>query len=219
MNLDQPQELAFVDQRIPVAVSIRQRGHLGDSTTLRLLLAEPGSGDAARRSDARLAIAANKLVEKREVRLKADAAVEEVFYVSHKKSGLYRYEISADGLPGEVTTANNTAPLLLRVVDQPVRVLLLEGKPYWDTKFLVRTLSADGSIELTSVVQLVEGRLWQRKMPRQAPSTGESRERRDAAPPRDAQPGRAAPSGSSGRLPKTPGGSSPTRRGWPPTRS
>ena len=61
-------------------------------------------------------------------------------------------------------------PLLLRVVDQPVRVLLLEGKPYWDTKFLVRTLSADQSIELTSVVQLAEGRLLQRKIAAAAPA-------------------------------------------------
>ena len=55
--------------------------------------------------------------------------------------------------------------MLLRVLDQPVRVLLLEGKPYWDTKFLVRTLSADPSIRLTSVVQLAEGRLLERNIP------------------------------------------------------
>ena len=81
-------------------------------------------------------------------------------------AGLYRYEVLADPLPGEVTAANNSAPLLLRVVDQPVRVLLLEGKPYWDTKFLIRSLSTDESIELTAVVQLAEGRLLVRKISR-----------------------------------------------------
>jgi hypothetical protein len=64
--------------------------------------------------------------------------------------------------------------LLLRVVDQPVRVLLLEGKPYWDTKFLVRTLSMDQSIELVTVVQLAEGRLLERKIPRLAAPTGKA---------------------------------------------
>ena len=53
-------------------------------------------------------------------------------------------------------------------------MLLLEGKPYWDTKFLVRTLSADRSIELTSVVQMAEGRLLQRKIPRRAPAAGKA---------------------------------------------
>ena len=72
----------------------------------------------------------------------------------------------ADPLPGEVTAANNNSPLVLRVVDQPVRVLLLEGKPYWDTKFLIRSLAADESIELTAVVQLAEGRLLERKIAR-----------------------------------------------------
>ena len=45
-------------------------------------------------------------------------------------------------------------------------MLLLEGKPYWDTKFLVRSLSMDESVELTAVVQLAEGRLLQRKIAR-----------------------------------------------------
>ena len=151
VSLEQPQELAFVGQRVPVAVSLRQRGSTAAKTGLSLLLDD-------------------KPAERRDVTLKANDAVEEVFYLSHKTPGLYRYEIRADALPGEVTTVNNSTPLLLRVVDQPVRVLLLEGKPYWDTKFLVRTLSADPSVELTSVVQLAEGRLLQRKIPRMTPA-------------------------------------------------
>ncbi len=86
-------------------------------------------------------------------------------------AGLFRYEVLADPLPGEVTTANNSSPLLLRVVDQPVRVLLLEGKPYWDTKFLIRSLATDESIELTAVVQLAEGRLLERKITRHDKTT------------------------------------------------
>ena len=65
------------------------------------------------------------------------------FRVSQDKPGVYRYEVRAGPLPGEVSRSNNTAPLLLRVVDKPIRVLLLEGKPYWDAKFLMRTLIAD----------------------------------------------------------------------------
>jgi hypothetical protein len=147
VSLGQPQELAFVGQQVPVAVSLHQRGAAAAKIGLSLLLE-------------------GKPAERRTVALKANDAVEEVFYLSHKTPGLYRYEVRADALPEEVTTVNNSAPFLLRVVDQPVRVLLLEGKPYWDTKFLVRTLSADPSVELTSVVQLAEGRLLVRKIPR-----------------------------------------------------
>jgi hypothetical protein len=132
---------------VPVVVSLRHRGSLPTATSASLVLD-------------------GKPIEKRPVTLKRNGTVDEVFYVSHKDAGLYRYEIRAGELPGEVTTVNNTAPLLLRVVDQPIRVLLLEGKPYWDTKFLVRTLAADQSIELTSVVQIAEGRLLWQKSPR-----------------------------------------------------
>jgi hypothetical protein len=153
VSLQQPQELAFIGQRVTVAAGVRQRGSLAAKTELTLLLDD-------------------KPVETHDVAIKADGAVEHVFHVSHKRSGLYRYEVRSKPLPGEVTVVNNAAPLLLRVIDQPVRVLLLEGKPYWDTKFLVRTLSADPSIELTSVVRLSEGRLLQRKLPRAAMAEG-----------------------------------------------
>jgi hypothetical protein len=147
VSLQQPQELAFIGQHIPVAVNLRQRGSSASKVGLSLIFN-------------------GKLVEKHDVNLKPDDITEDVFYITHKTNGLHRYEVRADNYPWEVTTVNNTASLLLRVVDQPVRVLLLEGKPYWDTKFLVRTLSMDQSIELVTVVRLTEGRLLERKIPR-----------------------------------------------------
>lgn len=142
--LHMPQELAFVKQKVPVAVTLRQRGTLARKTSLALL------------QDGRT-------IEKRDVDLKPDGTTETTLYVTQEKAGLYRYELRADPLPEEVTELNNRATLLLRVIDQPVCVLLLEGKPYWDTKFLIRTLSSDLSIELVSVVQMAEGRLLERK--------------------------------------------------------
>jgi hypothetical protein len=153
--LQQPQELAFIGQRVPVAVNVRQRGSTASRVELSL-------------------VADGKVVEKHGVNLKGDDVAEDTFYVTHKTNGLYRYEVRAEPFSWEVTRANNSASLLLRVVDQPVRVLLLEGKPYWDTKFLVRTLSMDQSIELVTVVQLAEGRLLERKIPRLAAPTGKA---------------------------------------------
>ncbi|MGA2066847.1 MAG: VWA domain-containing protein [Thermoguttaceae bacterium] len=146
-----PQEMAFVHQQVPVAVEVRQRGNLGPST--RLVLRLDG-----------------KEIDRRTVKLVPNATVEETVFVTQPAAGLYRYEIAAEPLPGEVTTLNNTATLLLRVIDQPVRVLLLEGKPYWDTKFLVRTLAMDESVDLTSVVQLAPGRLLRRTIARGTPA-------------------------------------------------
>ena len=43
-------------------------------------------------------------------------------------------------------------------------MLLLEGKPYWDSKFLGRNLSRDPVVELTSLVRLGPGRFLQRQV-------------------------------------------------------
>ncbi len=147
VQLNLSQELAFVGQRVPVVVTLHQRGSLATRTQLSLM-------------------AKGEVIEQREVELKPNGSTEEILYVTSSEPGLYQYEIRAEALPEEVTEVNNTAPLLVRVVDQPVRVLLLEGKPYWDTKFLIRTLSQDRSIELVSVVQLAEGRLLKRTIGR-----------------------------------------------------
>ena len=69
-QLQRPQELAFVGQRVPVAVSLRQRGSLAAKTTVALLL----DGKAWRNATSSS---------------KANDTVEEVFYVSHKTAGLY----------------------------------------------------------------------------------------------------------------------------------
>jgi hypothetical protein len=155
------QEIAFVHQSVPITVTLRQRGSLAPDVNVRLLLE-------------------GKEIQRRRVKLVANGAAEEVFNISQDQPGLFRYEVAADVLAGEVSAANNTASLSVRVVDQPVRVLLLEGKPYWDTKFLIRTLSLDRSVELTAVVQLAAGRLLQRTITR-------------ASAPHDNKPGGKSP--------------------------
>src|SRR4029077_17407486 len=77
---------------------------------------------------------------------------------------LFRYDVRVEPNAQEATTANNTAPFLVRVVDQPVRVLLLEGKPYWDGRFLIRTLAADPALEVDAIVRVTESRFVMRSL-------------------------------------------------------
>ena len=45
------------------------------------------------------------------------------------------------------------------MIDRPVHVLMLEGKPYWDAKFVIRTLSSSPpAVELESIVRGRRGR-------------------------------------------------------------
>jgi hypothetical protein len=149
VSINMPQELAFVGQSIPVTVSLSQRGGLMGNTRLSV----DCNGEA---------------VQQRDVQLDGGDVKDITFDISQDQPGLYRYDFVVEQLAQEVTPANNTATLMLRVVDEPVRVLLLEGKPYWDTKFLVRTLVSDPSIELVSMVEMAEGRVLRREISRAA---------------------------------------------------
>ncbi len=62
--------------------------------------------------------------------------------VKAPSAGEQRYVFRVPPEPDEADTANNERAVFLRSVGQKVRVLLAEGQPYWDTKFLVQSLKA-----------------------------------------------------------------------------
>lgn len=153
VEVQTPQDLAFIGQTIPLRVD---------------LVAHGLSGSVARVSLWR----ENEEAEHREVAL-SEGVTEIEFPLVHTQSGLSRYEVRAERIGDEATDVNNTSTYMLRVIDEPIRVLLLEGKPYWDTKFLLRTLASDPSIELVSVVRLTDGRYLQRTLDRPAAGTSD----------------------------------------------
>jgi len=55
---------------------------------------------------------------------------------------------------GEADIHNNERAVFLRVVGDKVRVLVVEGQPHWDTKFLVQCLKRDEHVDLTAVSRL-----------------------------------------------------------------
>ncbi|PQO29061.1 vWA domain-containing protein [Blastopirellula marina] len=170
ISLYQSQELAFAGQQVPVVVRASHSYPAPQKTTLSLSC----NGEE---------------LESREVTIPGGDEIEALFYVDQEKQGLYRYELAASAISGEVTSQNNQATLLLRVVNQPVSVLLLEGKPYWDTKFLIRTLSSDPSVKLTSVVQLAPGRFLERQIERPAENADADSDETVAADPTAPQAG------------------------------
>ena len=144
-----PQDLAFVGQKTPIRVELSPHGLAGGVAHVSLWLDE-------------------RQLERRDVPLGGDEPKEIEFPVTHDASGVFRYEVRAEPLTGEATEVNNNCTYVLRVIDEPIRMLLLEGKPYWDTKFLMRTMASDPSVELTSVVRLAEGRYLERNLQRPA---------------------------------------------------
>ncbi|MCW3051310.1 MAG: hypothetical protein JWN14_480 [Chthonomonadales bacterium] len=80
------------------------------------------------------------------------------FPVVEAHRGFYRYAVACSPLPGETDLTNNRANIFLNVMDSHARVLLLEGQPTWDSKFLAQTLRDDPTLRFDSVFQLTDTR-------------------------------------------------------------
>ena len=128
------QDRLFVGEEGHINVTCAHNGAGGSTTTLHLRC-----GD--------------ELVS-REIAFDDDAPVEVKLPISQPKPGLFDYHVSIDPLDNEPETANNVQTVFVPVIAQRINVLLLEGQPHWDTRFLARALRGDGRIALTCVTQL-----------------------------------------------------------------
>jgi len=136
-----PDDIAFVGQQAPIRVRVDHAGSRTRSTTDVTLWSE------------------GKLIASQGVAFGDERTATITFPVKAEKLGLFRYVIRVDPLPEEIIRANNQAVFYLRVIDTPIRVLVLEGKPYWDTKFLLRRLAEAKGISVKSAIRLKSGRV------------------------------------------------------------
>jgi len=88
------------------------------------------------------------------VRFDGQRMVEFQLPIQHEKEGYYEYSVDLEPLPGEVEHGNNQQTVFCEVEQRRLRVLLLEGQPYWDTKFLAQSLRKDERIQLTQITQV-----------------------------------------------------------------
>jgi hypothetical protein len=74
--------------------------------------------------------------------------------VKQKEPGQYEYQVSVDPVRGEAETDNNRQTVFCDVQKKRIRLLLLEGQPFWDSKFLAQSLRKDEHIDVTQISQL-----------------------------------------------------------------
>jgi len=97
-----------------------------------------------------------KVVETRHLNADEHLQLTVDFEVEESETGQFEYEVAVRPLEKEVSTDNNNAITYLNVIDQQVRVLVLEGAPYWDTTFLQRSLMRNDKMSVDSMVQYTE---------------------------------------------------------------
>jgi hypothetical protein len=156
-----PKMIAFPNYPVVIRVRLGNSGFHGASTKLTLF-----RGDQP--------------VQTKLVKLGTEANQEVVFNLEKiPKDNLQRYQVVAEPLEGEASEADNRTSVTLQRLDNPIGVLVLEGKPYWDSKFLIRNLSSDPTVQLTSVIQIARERFLMKKNPRRV-GLDQNPESRDA---------------------------------------
>ena len=96
----------------------------------------------------------DKIVDTKEVVPATNGVARLSVRVKAPESGEHRYVFRAAPQPDESDLSNNERSIFLRSVGEKVRVLLAEGQPHWDTKFLVQSLKRDPHVDLTAVYRL-----------------------------------------------------------------
>jgi len=111
-----------------------------------------------------------RLVQTRRVNAGEAQELPVEFEVVEPEIGQYEYEVRVQPVEAESDTANNSALTCMNVIDQQIRVLVLEGDPYWDSSFLRRSLMENEKFDVDSVVRFGKDHV---RAIRKAPGAGE----------------------------------------------
>ncbi len=100
------------------------------------------------------------IVERKSFLVKNNQEVAFRFDITRQAPGYYEYWVETPLRQGEADRANNAVGLGVFVLAERLNVLLLEGEPHWDTKFLSHLLRAQNNISLTAVFRVTEHRFF-----------------------------------------------------------
>jgi hypothetical protein len=101
-----------------------------------------------------------KEMARKDVTLADGARGAVTFEIAQVPEGGADYTLRTEPWPGEHVPANNTDTVRVNVLTSKTRVLLLEGAPYWDSKFLAQLLRQQGAVEILTVHRLNEERYF-----------------------------------------------------------
>ena len=101
-----------------------------------------------------------KLVTSRKVMLDNNSEQTVEFRISPGGKGFHEYIISAPPVEGENIDTDNSVNLSFTVIDENLNVLMIEGRPFWDSKFLSQVLRNNKYVDLTAVYRLSPDRFF-----------------------------------------------------------
>ena len=128
-----------------VSATVPPVAFLGESTearvTIRLQGYPPGT-------PARVALRQGEKVWGEQTITPGPGPTELTFSFVPETAGVQELSVTADPLPDEVRTENNTVTTSVRVVDQKVQLLYIVQRPHWDFRFITNALKDDRRVGL-----------------------------------------------------------------------
>ena len=131
------QEVAFSGDRVPVRVQIRSKGY--------------------EKRSARLAVLLNgRRVSQRTVRFEGGLQFEDIsFRIDLYEKGAAHVAISIEPFDDEVSVENNRVERSIRVVNEKINVLYIEGSARWEYRYLRAILKRDPRVNATFIAASV----------------------------------------------------------------
>lgn len=124
-----------------IHAGVSQRGFTGKSVALRLFRG-------------------GKLVQEKRAKLGRETDKSSVtFEWTPSQPGDFGFRVEAVPLAGELTVKNNARRFLQRVIDKQLRVLLVDGDPRWEYRYLRNAILRDKQIRFSCFVTSVGTRL------------------------------------------------------------
>ncbi len=130
----------------------------GQEVTLRVSVQNKGLGPV--RARLRLLTPGGEVLDTRETDLADGARRRVAFTLPDGETALRDFRIEAAEQPGEKTAKNNHLKIEVLRMDEPIRVLLVEGTPHWDNKFLIQLLRRQPHLALTTVHRVTNKRFF-----------------------------------------------------------
>ncbi|MBU1693867.1 MAG: hypothetical protein KKC51_07865 [Verrucomicrobia bacterium] len=136
------QYVTFKGQRTRIGARVRQSGLGPIRPTVRLL-------DKA-----------GAVLDEQTLSFEGDGEATVSFAVTPETRGYLDYRIEVALWEGESTRHNNEARVGVAVLDGRIRILMVEGVPYWDSKFIAQLLRRQPNVEVISVYRLSADRFF-----------------------------------------------------------
>jgi hypothetical protein len=131
-DLDAPQ-VSNVKEKLNVTVRIRAQSLIGRKATVQLK-------------------ADGKVVDEQQIDFRADGEQEVSLSYTPDEVGVADLEAYVPPLPEEAVKDNNSAKTQVRIVDDKLKVLLVESEPDWDFQYLLAMMQRDRRINLKAVL-------------------------------------------------------------------